>query len=251
MHFDWSTFALQTVNFAILVWLLHRFLYKPVLALVDARRAEIDRQFAEVRAAEAQAEVERAAVRAERNGITGERAAAIESAVTRAEQDAVARHEQAEREAAALLAEARKTLSEERAQATTELRRMALDLGARIASRLIADVPLALRAEAWIEHIEGYLKNLPKSEEDALRRQLADGTPLKVVTASALLSEITELWSSRLRRRFKDDIAIEYGVDAGLIAGAELHFPNAILRFSWQTALDAMRAELEAGGNAH
>ena len=64
MHFDWSTFALQTVNFAILVWLLHRFLYKPVLALVDARRAEIDRQFAEVHAAQAQAEVEAATKKA-------------------------------------------------------------------------------------------------------------------------------------------------------------------------------------------
>jgi len=42
MHFDWSTFALQTANFAILVWLLHRFLYRPVLRLLDARRAEID-----------------------------------------------------------------------------------------------------------------------------------------------------------------------------------------------------------------
>jgi len=35
MHFDWSTFALQTVNFAILVWLLHRFLYRPVLRLLE------------------------------------------------------------------------------------------------------------------------------------------------------------------------------------------------------------------------
>jgi hypothetical protein len=46
MHFDWSTLALQTVNFAILVWLMHRFLYRPVLRLIDARRAEIDKQHA-------------------------------------------------------------------------------------------------------------------------------------------------------------------------------------------------------------
>jgi F-type H+-transporting ATPase subunit b len=250
MHFDWSTLALQTANFAILVWLLHRFLYRPVLALVDARRAEIDRQFAAVRAAEVQAKIEQAAVKAERDGIANERTAAIQSALARAEQDAVARHEQGEREAVALLAEARKTLSEERARALTELRRMALDLGAEIASRLIADVPLTLRAEASIEHIEGYLKDLPKKEEDALCRQLADKARLKVVTASALPAEITELWSSKLRRHFKSDIGIEYSVDARLIAGAELHFPNAILRFSWQTALDAMRAEIEASGNS-
>jgi len=36
----------------------------------------------------------------------------------------------------------------------------------------------------------------------------------------------------------------------GWIAGAELHFPNAVLRFSWQSALAAMRAEIVGDGNA-
>jgi F-type H+-transporting ATPase subunit b len=112
-------------------------------------------------------------------------------------------------------------------------------------------VPMVLRAEAWIERIEHYIADLPETELDALKRQLADGAALKVVTATALPADLVELWSSRLRRGLGDDIALEYAVDAGLIAGAELHFPNAILRFSWQTALDAMRAEIEANGNAH
>lgn len=251
MHFDWSTFALQTANFAILVWLLHRFLYKPVLRLVDARRAEIDKQFAEAHAAEARAKADRAATKIERDGIAGERVTAIRDAAALAEQQAIARREQAEREAAALLAAARKTLREERARASAEVQREALDLGVKIASRLLTDVPLALRAEAWIERIERYLADLPQNEADALRRQLANGTTLKVVTASALPAEVTELWSSRLQRGFGNEIAIEYGVDAELIAGAELHFPNSILRFSWQTTLAALRAEIEANGNTH
>ena len=251
MHFDWSTFALQTVNFAILVWLLHRFLYKPVLGLVDARRVEIDRQFAEVHAAEAHAEAERVAIKAERDGIAGERAAALKDGAAQAEQEAAKRREQAEREAAALLAEARKALSDERARALTEVRREALDLGAQIAGRLLAQVPMALRAEAWIERIERYLADLPKTEADALRKQLRNGSALNVITASTLPADLVELWSTRLRQSLGNDIAIEYGVDPSLIAGVELHFPNAILRFSWQAALDAMRAEIKANGNAH
>src|SRR5215471_6750937 len=45
MHLDWWTIGLQTINFGILVWLLHRFLYKPVLTMIDARKAEVGRQF--------------------------------------------------------------------------------------------------------------------------------------------------------------------------------------------------------------
>ncbi len=73
MHFDWSTFALQTINFAILVWLLHRFLYQPVLRLVDARRAEIETQYEAAHAAEEAAATGLEAVEKERAGIAAER----------------------------------------------------------------------------------------------------------------------------------------------------------------------------------
>jgi len=37
MLFDWFTFAAQLLNFIILVWLLKRFLYRPVLKAIDDR----------------------------------------------------------------------------------------------------------------------------------------------------------------------------------------------------------------------
>jgi len=250
MHFDWATFALQTVNFAILVWLLHRFLYKPVLRLIDARRAEIDQQYADARAAEAQAETRLAAVAAERETIADERAAALKQAAAQAEEQAAGRRAQAERDAAALLAGTRKALAGERALALAEARLAALDLGADIAGRLLAQVPMELRAEAWIDRIEHYLAALPKPETDVLAHQIGDGAALKIVTSSTLPPEAADTWRSRLSRFLGDSITVEFGVDPGLVAGVELHFPNAILRFSWQSALDAMRAEIEADGNA-
>jgi len=45
--FDWSTFALEIVNFLILVWLLKRFLYKPVLDMVERRRASVEKTLAD------------------------------------------------------------------------------------------------------------------------------------------------------------------------------------------------------------
>jgi F-type H+-transporting ATPase subunit b len=41
MLIDWFTVAAQAVNFLILVWLLKRFLYKPVLAAIDEREKRI------------------------------------------------------------------------------------------------------------------------------------------------------------------------------------------------------------------
>ena len=55
MLIDWFTVAAQAVNFLILVWLLKRFLYKPILAAVDEREKRIASQLqdAEMKKAEA------------------------------------------------------------------------------------------------------------------------------------------------------------------------------------------------------
>lgn len=51
MSIDWITVAAQIANFLVLVWLLKRFLYQPILDGIDAREAEItNRMEAAVRA---------------------------------------------------------------------------------------------------------------------------------------------------------------------------------------------------------
>lgn len=47
MELDWSTFLLEVINFLILVWLLKRFLYQPVLGVIEERRAKIVTQLAQ------------------------------------------------------------------------------------------------------------------------------------------------------------------------------------------------------------
>jgi len=41
MPFDWFTIAAQIVNFTILLWLLKRFLYRPILDGLDARELRL------------------------------------------------------------------------------------------------------------------------------------------------------------------------------------------------------------------
>ena len=41
MLIDWFTVCAQAINFLILVWLLKRYLYKPVLAAIDARERKV------------------------------------------------------------------------------------------------------------------------------------------------------------------------------------------------------------------
>ena len=56
MLIDWFTVGAQALNFIILVWLLKRFLYKPILNAVDAREKRIAAELADADAKKAEAQ---------------------------------------------------------------------------------------------------------------------------------------------------------------------------------------------------
>lgn len=249
MQSDGWTLALQVVNFAILAWLLHRFLYKPVLRMVDARRAEIDRQQKVAAELVAKAKADREAIAGERAGIAAERAATLKAAAAEAEAAGAARRAKAEQESAALLDAARKSLADERAAAVREARLLALDLGSDIARRLLAEIPLEFRCEAWLEKIERHLAGLADAERSAMLDAVG-GEGLRVVTAVALPEKSAAAWRRRLEQAIGRDVVIDFAADPALLAGVELHFPTAILRLSWRDEIASLRSEIENHGIA-
>ncbi len=58
MPIDWFTVVAQAINFIILVWLLKRFLYKPILHAIDERERGIATQLSQAQAKEAEAQEE-------------------------------------------------------------------------------------------------------------------------------------------------------------------------------------------------
>ena len=59
MLINWFTVFAQAINFLILVWLLKRFLYKPILHAIDEREKGIATQLAQAEAKVAEAQKER------------------------------------------------------------------------------------------------------------------------------------------------------------------------------------------------
>jgi len=59
MLIDWFTVIAQAFNFVILVWLMKRFLYKPILHAIDAREKRIAAELADADATKAEAQKKR------------------------------------------------------------------------------------------------------------------------------------------------------------------------------------------------
>jgi F-type H+-transporting ATPase subunit b len=56
LQLNWSTFLLEIINFLVLVWILKRFLYQPVLDVIARRRKTIEAQLAEAHRLQEEAE---------------------------------------------------------------------------------------------------------------------------------------------------------------------------------------------------
>ena len=127
----------HTINFLILLFLLQRFLFKPVLAMLDQRARTIRES---VEAAE-QARQESARADVERAEVLREARRQAEEIVTRASQEADRlrgeRLQQAQEEAQRIITRAQQEASAERQQAMQELRAQVADLAVLAAGRVI------------------------------------------------------------------------------------------------------------------
>jgi F-type H+-transporting ATPase subunit b len=77
MLIDWFTVAAQVLNFLILVWLLKRFLYRPILDAIDARETKIATELADADAKRAEARKERDTYQTKNDAFDQQRAALL------------------------------------------------------------------------------------------------------------------------------------------------------------------------------
>ena len=137
---DWRLLIAQLVNFLILFVLLKRFLYRPVLDMLERRRARIAEG---LRDAERSAE-RLAGIEIERKQVLDaaalERQRVLEAAVFEAEQLRERRVQAAEVEAAGVLVRARDEAERTRRELLAEVRREVGDLVVAISEKVTADI---------------------------------------------------------------------------------------------------------------
>ena len=90
MLIDWFTVGAQVINFVILVWLMKRFLYKPILNAIDAREQRIAAELADAEAKRAEAQKERDEFEHKNEDFDRQRAGRLQQATDRGKSRAAA-----------------------------------------------------------------------------------------------------------------------------------------------------------------
>jgi F-type H+-transporting ATPase subunit b len=140
MLIDWFTVGAQAVNFLILVWLLKRFLYKPVLAAIDARERKIAGELQQAATTQAQAQKERDDLRVQNESLQQQR----EELLRRAAADAGAERQHlldsARKESEELRSKLMDAVRDERAELNLELVRRTRQEVFALARKTLADL---------------------------------------------------------------------------------------------------------------
>ena len=223
MLIDWFTVGAQALNFIILVWLLKRFLYKPILNAVDAREKRIAAELADADAKKAEAQKERDEFQHKNEAFDQQRAALLSKAT-----------EEAKAERQRLLDDARKAadaLSAKRAGGAAKRRRQSQSShpppdaagSLRHRAKALTDLATTSLEERMSEVFTHRLRTMDgKAKEDL-------GAALKTGSAPALVRSAFDLPAAQqaaiqkaLNETFSAEIPVRFETAPDLISGIEL-----------------------------
>ncbi|SDX59572.1 F-type H+-transporting ATPase subunit b [Marinobacter mobilis] len=224
MEMSWSTFMLEIVNFVILIWILKRFLYKPVLEVIDQRRKNIEQQLAEVQQQQAQAKSLQGRYQ-DRLADWEQQRQQLESALSqelqteRAKQSGVLQSQlEQERE------KARRAIKHQQAEVIRQSEIRALHQGARFASRLL-EAAAGPELEARLLSLTAEeLSQLPDATRDRIRSQWGEPpSDILVTSAYPLAEKDRQPLEQALRESLGLTAPISYQQDPELVAGIRIN----------------------------
>ena len=241
MTIDWWTLGLQAVNVVILIWLLARFFWRPVAAMIEQRRATVQQILTEAETKRSQATGAFAEIERTRAGFDREREAIIAAAHEAADQVRKALLASAAKEAAAMEASARATIEKERNAAEKAWAERASRLAVEIAKRLVTRLDGPVVSAAFLDLLLQEIRMLPGPVRNALA---GDGLVLEAISATPIQPADQERHRQLIGEAFGAHPRITFKADPALIAGLELHGPHLVVNNSWRADLTKILTDL-------
>ncbi|OGQ97738.1 MAG: F0F1 ATP synthase subunit B [Deltaproteobacteria bacterium RIFOXYD12_FULL_57_12] len=223
MLIDWFTVGAQALNFLILVWLLKRFLYKPILNAIDAREKRIATELADADAKKAEALQERNEFQHKNEEFDQQRKALFSKATDEAQAEREKLLDEARQAAAALLAKRQETLRNDEHNLWQEISRRTRQEVFAIARKTLTDLAGANLEERMVAVFVRRLSELAAAEKALLTTGLkASVSPVTVRTTFELSSTQSAAVEDAIRETLDLETPIRFETSPDLIAGIEL-----------------------------
>ncbi|MDO8671166.1 MAG: F0F1 ATP synthase subunit delta [Dehalococcoidia bacterium] len=223
MLIDWFTVVAQIVNFLVLVWLLKRFLYKPILNAINGREQFIARQLEDAGGKKAEAQKDRDDLQAEKEGMDVQRREALGRVASEASAQRQRLLDDTRREAEQLRSQLQEKMRSDQSSLSREITVRTQTEVFAIVRKTIADLATANLEEAICEAFVRRLRQLDAREKELISTALQSSSrPATVRTAFALTHEVQATIERAINDVFALASQIRFETAPALVGGIEL-----------------------------
>lgn len=248
MLIDWFTVGAQALNFLILVWLLKRFLYKPILGAIDAREKLIAAELADAAGKKAEAQKDRDEFQHKNEEFDKQRAALLSKAAEEAKTERQRLVDEAGKAADALTARRQQTLLDDAHNLDKAIVRRTQQEVFAIARKTLRDLATVSLEERLGEVFTRKLRDLNGQAKESV------ATALKTASDPALVRSTFELPAEQraairnaLNETFSADVRVRFETSPDLVSGIELSTNGQKVAWSiadYLTSMEKAAAEL-------
>lgn len=235
MLIDWFTVIAQILNFLVLVWLLKRFLYQPVLQAIERREDKIKGQLQEAEDKIALAEEERQAFRQKKEEFEdtrAERLREMNEEVRRSRKNLLA---EAREEAAALRAQLMESVKEEKESLNREISRRMEEEVFAISRKVLRDLATTELEEQVVHTFVRKIQQLAEAGREALIESLRRDPQAVVVRSAFTLPEAQQQEIEvALSRLTGEEVPCRFEVAPDKILGIEVRAGGT--KMGWSVA---------------
>jgi F-type H+-transporting ATPase subunit b len=235
MLIDWFTVGAQIVNFIVLVWLLKRFLYKPILSAIHVREQRIKDEFADAARQKAETDHAREDLSIKDKAFDSERAALLTQAVA----DAAREHDrllsEARIEVDALRAKQQALLQNERQARNDQLTRMVTAEVFAIARRALQDLAGTALEDRMGEILARRLREMKAADKSSWNAALKGAGDAAIVRSRFDLPEHSKtIIQAAVNDSCQSDVPLRFETASAGICGIELIAQGQ--KLSWSIA---------------
>ncbi|MHC4507598.1 MAG: F0F1 ATP synthase subunit B family protein [Planctomycetota bacterium] len=223
MLIDWFTIIAQVLNFLILVWLMKRFLYKPILHAIDAREKRITKELADADARKADAQKERDEFQHKNKEFDQQRAVLLSEATDEAQAERQRLLDEARKAAAALSSKRQETLRNEEHNLHQTISRRTQQEVFAIARKTLTDLAGTSLEERMVDVFVRRLRELNGEEKGLLASEFkASPGPVIVRTTFDLPPAQCAEIEGAVKETLGTETRVRFETAPDLISGIEL-----------------------------
>ena len=246
MLIDWFTVIAQAINFLILVWLLKRFLYRPILDAIDAREKRIAAKIADADTKEAEAQKQRDVYQQKNQDMDQQRSTLLNEAVEAAKAERTQLLDAARQDAEDLRVKLERGLRNEQHSLSDEISRRAREEIFAIARKALSDLAGVDLEKRMTEIFLDRLRDLGAKEMADMKSAFKlSRDPLLVRTAFALSDQQKEDIKKAVLEILDEKQAIEFIVDADLVSGIEISSDGRKVAWSIADYVDSLASNVD------